>query len=121
MSALLKQDMFNTASDDIRTLDDHDDDDDDDSKPNKNEDDMMFDTMINVHKSTFNDDFMLDTSNESDDENGAEALREAARIFLGEDAQENIDMAISEANNTEVVETTEQWHQSFFRPGSKVS
>ncbi|KAL9540298.1 hypothetical protein MBANPS3_009766 [Mucor bainieri] len=115
MSASLKQDMFDTASDDIKTLDD------DDQNPgsNKDDDDMFYMTN-DVYKSTFNDDFMLDKSNESDEENGEEALREAARIFLGEEAQGKIHLAINEANNVEVVEATELWHQSFFRPGSKV-
>ena len=116
MRASLKQDMFNTASDDIRALDD----DNEDSRSNSDEDDFMLSTTNDLHKLDFNDDFMLDKSNESDDENGAEALREAARVFLGEEAQENIDLAINEANNTEVLEATELWHQPFFRPGSKV-
>ncbi|KAK4517700.1 uncharacterized protein ATC70_001041 [Mucor velutinosus] len=115
MRASLKQDMLDTASDDIRTLDDGNK----DSRSNKDDDDIMFYITNEVHKSNFDDGFMLDKSNDSDDENGAEALREAAKIFLGEEAQENINLAINEANNTEVVEATELWHQSFFKPGSK--
>lgn len=112
----MKQDMFDTASDDIKTPDN----DNEGSRLNSDEDDFMFSTTNDLYKSDFNDDFMLDKLNESDDENGEEALREAAKVFLGEEAQENIDMAINEANNTEVLEATELWHQFFFRPGSKV-
>lgn len=123
MTASLKQDMIDTASNDIKALEDRDDggdNDGDDDKAWKSDDDSMLYTTNDVYKSNFNDDFMLDKSNESDDETGEDFLREAAKICLNEEAQENIDLAINEANNVEVVEATELWHQSFFRPGSKV-
>lgn len=123
MTASLKQDMIDTASNDIKALEDRDDggdDDGDDDKAWKSDDDSMLYTTNDVYKSNFNDDFMLDKSNESDDETGEDFLREAAKICLNEEAQENIDLAINEANNIEIVEATELWHQSFFRPGSKV-
>jgi len=123
MTASLKQDMIDTASNDIKALEDRDDGGDNDGgddKAWKSDDDSMLYTTNDVYKSNFNDDFMLDKSNESDDETGEDFLREAAKICLNEEAQENIDLAINEANNVEVVEATELWHQSFFRPGSKV-
>lgn len=123
MTASLKQDMIDTASNDINALEDRDnggDNDGDDDKAWKSDDDSMLYTTNDVYKSNFNDDFMLDKSNESDNETGEDFLREAAKICLNEEAQENIDLAINEANNIEIVEATELWHQSFFRPGSKV-
>lgn len=123
MTASLKQDMIDTASNDIKALEDRDnggDNDGDDDKAWKSDDDSMLYTTNDVYKSNFNDDFMLDKSNESDNETGEDFLREAAKICLNEEAQENIDLAINEANNIEIVEATELWHQSFFRPGSKV-
>ncbi|KAL7320404.1 hypothetical protein PS15m_000296 [Mucor circinelloides] len=122
MTASLKQDMIDTASNDINALEDRDnggDNDGDDDKAWKSDDDSMLYTTNDVYKSNFNDDFMLDKSNESDNETGEDFLREAAKICLNEEAQENIDLAINEANNIEIVEATELWHQSFFRPGSK--
>lgn len=73
-----------------------------------------------TYKSVFNDNFMLDSAEISDEETEGELLREAARIYLNQEAQNNIDQAIDESKNTEVVESTENWHQSFFRVGSKV-
>lgn len=41
-------------------------------------------------------------------------------MFLPEEDQEKIVETIEQDKNGEVVESTERWHQEFFRSGSKV-
>ncbi|KAI8641687.1 hypothetical protein BD408DRAFT_345613 [Parasitella parasitica] len=74
-----------------------------------------------TYRSAFDDDFMLDSAFPSDDETEEEALRAAIKIYMEKDQelQANIDHAITNSKTVEVVESTENWHQSFFTPGSK--
>lgn len=112
MSLILKKDMAEAASNDLdKKMREFD------SNGMESEDEFE---VNETYKSVFNDDFMLDSAEMSDGETEGELLRDAARIYLNHDAQNNIDQAINESKNAKVVESTENWHQSFFRAGSKV-
>lgn len=66
----------------------------------------------------FDDDYMLNSDQSSDEEESA--MLHAAKLYLDEDAQENIQTAIDEAKNSEVVESKDCWNQKFFTSGTKV-
>lgn len=71
-----------------------------------------------VNLIVFDDDYMLD-SDTSDIEGEEEEIKKAAKLYLDQGAQDNIDIAIQEAKNAEIVESTDCWNQEFFRAGSK--
>lgn len=74
-----------------------------------------------IHLSVFHDDFILDSAHCSDNEELEETkMKEAARMYLDEEAQENIEQAIEETKQVEVVESKDCWNQDFFKPGNKV-
>lgn len=74
-----------------------------------------------IHTTHFDDDFILDSVYcADDDELEREKMKEVARLYMDKEAQENIEQAIEETKQIEVVESKDCWNQDFFRPGSKV-
>lgn len=71
-----------------------------------------------VEKIKFDDDYMLDSDHSSDEEEST--MLNAAKLYLDEEAQENIQTAIDESKNVEVVESQDCWNQEFFKLGTKV-
>ncbi|CEP08227.1 hypothetical protein [Parasitella parasitica] len=113
MSLALKNDMYESASKDTEMMTE----DYDENEAGSSDESVANDT----YKSTFDDDFMLDSALPSDDETEEDFLKEAAKVYLEEDEEmkASIIQAITTSNSKEVVESTENWHQAFFRPGSK--
>jgi predicted 3-demethylubiquinone-9 3-methyltransferase (glyoxalase superfamily) len=76
-----------------------------------------------LHLDVFDDDFILDSvhcSNEDEEMEEEAKMKEAARMYLDEEAQENLELAIEETKQVEVVESKDCWNQDFFKPGNKV-
>lgn len=68
---------------------------------------------------TFDDNFMLDTDQSSDDEDMD--LINVAKNHLDQEAQEKIEDALVETLHVEVVESRDCWNQAFFKHGNKVN
>lgn len=71
-----------------------------------------------IEKIRFDDEYMLNSDHSSDEEEAT--MLHAAKLYLDEDAQENIQTAIEESKNVEVVESYDCWNQNFFKSGTKV-
>lgn len=74
---------------------------------------------IDLQTMTFDDNFMLDTDQSSDDEDLD--LVNVAKNHFDQEAQEKIEDALVETLHVEVVESRDCWNQAFFKHGNKVN
>ncbi|GAA5804569.1 hypothetical protein HPULCUR_010070 [Helicostylum pulchrum] len=72
---------------------------------------------IDLQTMTFDDNFMLDTDQSSDDEDLD--LVNVAKNHFDQEAQEKIEDALVETLHVEVVESRDCWNQAFFKHGNK--
>ncbi|KAI8970407.1 hypothetical protein BDF20DRAFT_123656 [Mycotypha africana] len=73
-----------------------------------------------AHLVDFDDNFLMNEDDEKEAAMIEKDLREAARLYLEEETQENIDKVLkANKKQTEVVDALDRWHQSFFRSGVK--
>jgi hypothetical protein len=76
---------------------------------------------LNVYLLDFDDNFMLNCERDSDNEEMQEEtqVKETAKLYLDEDAQENLDHAIEDSKKIDTVESADTWHQDFFHIGMR--